>query len=243
MISILTYNIHGLPWSFDHTLPIARWSGQCGADLLCFQEVFTTPRKITLQHILEEHGYHVFFPIDIINDMLPSGLCIALKTTSLWSHRSTRFTPFFNYTYGDIFANKGFFKITLQHITGICIHVINTHMQSDVDISYFRGSSQTNTVRRKQLQEIITEYTPSKDAFLIVGDLNQDGSIHPSVNNLCCKHGDALSTFPSTGENLDHMAWIVGTGVTPLLQSIQIRTDISFSDHSPVLCRFKLQRA
>ena len=240
MLSILSYNIHGLPWSSDNTRPIAIWSGSCGADLICFQEVFTEARKATLQTILDESGYQCFFPMDTINSILSSGLCIALRTSSLWSHQSTRFTPFFNYTYADIFANKGFFKITLQHATGIQINIINTHMQSDIELSYLKGSSQTNKIRKQQLHEIVSEYISSKDITLIVGDLNQEGMIHPSVKNICCNHGDALSTFPPTGENLDHMAWIIGTGISPRLHSIHIGDEVPWSDHSPLLCTFKL---
>jgi hypothetical protein len=202
--------------------------------------VFTEARKRTLQTNLETSGYRCFFPVDDIQSILPSGLCIALRTSSLWSHQSTRFTPFFNYIYADIFANKGFFKITLQHVTGMQINIINTHMQSDIELSYLKGSSKTSNIRKQQLHQIVQEYGQSKVPTFIVGDLNQEGMIHPSVKNICCNHGDAISTFPPTGENLDHMAWIVGTGISPRLHSIHIGDEVSWSDHSPLLCTFKL---
>jgi exonuclease III len=235
MISILTYNIHGLPWSVDNTLPIARWSGVCGAELLCFQEVFTESRKTTLKRILEEHNYTVYFPNDIIGSVVPSGLCIALQNKSLWKKVSTRFTPFFNYSYWDTFANKGFFAIYLQHKNGRHLRILNTHMQSDWELPYYSGIYYTNRLRRQQLEEMVNEYESSKTLTLIVGDLNQEGIIHPRVKNICCKEGDAITTFPSTGHNVDHIACISGTGLTPVLKTIRIGNEVPWSDHSPLV--------
>jgi len=234
MISILSYNIHGLPWSPDNTLPIARWSGHCGADLLCFQEVFTESRQTTLQRILEEYNYTVYFPNDQIGSVVPSGLCIALQTSSLWKPISTRFTPFLHYSYWDSFANKGCFSIYLQHKNGTALRILNTHMQSDWELPYYSGTYYTNQIRRLQLGQMVKEYESSNTLTLIVGDLNQEGMIHPQVKNICCKEGDAITTFPSTGHNVDHIALLIGTGKEPLLQSIQIGNQIPWSDHSPV---------
>lgn len=234
MISILTYNIHGLPWSVDNTLPIARWSGVCGAELLCFQEVFTEYRQNTLKRILEEHDYTVYFPNDAIGSVVPSGLCIALQNSSLWKKVSIRFTPFFNYSYWDTFANKGFFSIYLQHKDGLQIRILNTHMHSDLELPYYSGTYYTNQLRRKQLEEMVNEYGNSRTLTLIIGDLNQEGMIHSRVKNICCKEGDAITTFPSTGHNVDHVALLTGTGTKPILRSIKIGNHILWSDHSPV---------
>lgn len=235
MISILTYNIHGLPWSIDNTLPIARWSGVCGAELLCFQEVFTEYRQNTLKRILEEHDYTVYFPNDIIGSVVPSGLCIALQNRSLWKMRTLRFTPFFNYSYWDSFANKGFFSICLQHKDGLQIRILNTHMQSDWELPYYSGTYYTNRVRTLQSEDMVKEYGTSKTLTLIVGDLNQEGMMHPRVKNICCKEGDAITTFPSTGHNVDHVAYIIGTGPIPVLKNIHIGNEVSWSDHSPLV--------
>jgi len=235
MISILTYNIHGLPWSVDNTLPIARWSGGEGTNLLCFQEVFTESRQTTLKRILEEHDYTVYFPNDAIESVVPSGLCIALQNKSLWKMITLRFTPFFNYSYWDTFANKGFFSICLQHKDGLQIRILNTHMQSDWELPYYSGTYYTNRIRTLQLEEMVKEYGTSKTLTLIVGDLNQAGLMHPRVKNICCKEGDAITTFPSTGHNVDHVACIIGTGLTPVLKNIHIGNEVSWSDHSPLV--------
>jgi len=240
MISILTYNIHGLPWSVDNTLPIARWSGVCGADLLCFQEVFTESRQNTLKRILEEYDYTVYFPNDAIGSVVPSGLCIALQTHSLWKKVSTRFTPFFQYNYWDTFANKGYFAIYLQHKNGKHLQILNTHMHSDLELPYYSGTYYTNQLRTKQLEEMVKTYGTSTTLTLIVGDLNQEGMIHPKVHNICCKEGDAITTFPSTGHNVDHISVLIGTESIPILKNIHIGNEVPWSDHSPLLCKINL---
>jgi exonuclease III len=240
MISILSYNIHGLPWSIDNTLPIARWSGVCGAELLCFQEVFTEYRQNTLKRILEEHDYTVYFPNDDIGSVVPSGLCIALQNSSLWKKVSIRFTPFFNYSYWDTFANKGFFAIYLQHKNGRQLQILNTHMHSDLELPYYSGTYYTNRLRTKQLEEMVKEYGTSRTLTLIVGDLNQEGMIHPRVKNICCKEGDAITTFPSTGHNVDHISVLIGTGFIPILKNIHIGNEVPWSDHSPLVCKINV---
>jgi len=237
MISILTYNINGLPWTPDNTSPIANWCGTCTADILCFQEVFTTHRQQTLRQLLESYGYHVYFPLDKIGSVVPSGLCTAIRTASAWSVVSTRFTPFLHYQFWDSFANKGFFSICLRHTTGKIIRILNTHMQSNWELPYLAGTIYTDPIRTEQLEEMVKEYGTSPPLTLIVGDLNQEGLIHPRVTNLCCGRHSPVITFPSTRTNVDHVAWLTGTGVCPRLQSIHIGSDVHWSDHSPVLCR------
>jgi exonuclease III len=238
MVSILTYNINGLPWAPEHTDPIGQWSGTCGAELLCFQEVFTTVRKTTLQTILESYGYTVYYPHDAIGEsVVASGLAIALHKDSLWKVQTTRFTPFFQYNYWDCFANKGYYAICLMHTTGTTIRVLNTHMQSNWEIPYISGTFYTNHIRTKQLEEIVKEYGTSDILTLIVGDLNQEGIIHPRVQNLCCKPENRIITFPSTNTNVDHVSWLVGTGTLPVLKNIRSANEVSWSDHSPLLCK------
>jgi len=240
MLSILSYNIHGLPWSRDNTRPIATWSATCGADCLFFQEVFSETRKIVLQTILESNGYTVLFPNDTAGILILSGLCIAIRKQSNWTIRSSRFTPFLHYIGWDLFANKGFFRITLQHSSGYICQLINTHMQSDLEIPFYKEKIYTCRTRFYQLDQIVKEYGNSNIPTFIVGDLNQEGIIHPSVKNICCSLNDIITTFPPANENIDHVAWIVGTGIPPLLHRIHIGDEIPWSDHSPLLCTFKL---
>ena len=238
MLSILTYNIHGLPWEPDHTGPIASWSGSCGADVLCFQEVFTETRRSTLQRILEDHGYSVYIPNDIIRTFLSSGLCIAVKSSSSWKIQSMQFIPFFEYAFWDSIANKGFFSVVLQHVNGKKIQIVNTHLQSDSELSLLYNITRiyyTNHVRTKQLEEIVKTYGTSELPTVIIGDLNQEGLIHPRIQNICCTHRDSIVTFPSTGENLDHAAWITGTGLLPHLQRCHVHNKVTHSDHSPIV--------
>jgi endonuclease/exonuclease/phosphatase family metal-dependent hydrolase len=149
-----------------------------------------------------------------------------------------RFIPFFEYAFWDTIANKGFFSIILQHVNGKKIQIVNTHLQSDSELSLLYNITRiyyTNHVRIKQLEEIVKTYGTSELPTVIVGDLNQEGLIHPRIQNICCNHTDSIITFPSTGENLDHAAWITGTGSIPHLQSCHIRHEVKHSDHSPMI--------
>jgi len=239
MITILSYNIHGPPWAPDHTAPIAHWSGSCKADLLCFQEVFTTARQITLKNILESYGYTVYYPYDMIDSVVYSGLCIALHNTSSWKMFSTRFTPFLEYNYWDSFANKGYYAICLRHTTGKIVRILNTHMQSNWELPYLSGTSYTDHIRTKQLEEMVKTYGTSTLLTLIVGDLNQEGLIHPRVHNLCCKPEEGVITFPSTKHNVDHVSFLMGTGGIPILKNRHVESTLMWSDHSPLICKIE----
>jgi endonuclease/exonuclease/phosphatase family metal-dependent hydrolase len=149
-----------------------------------------------------------------------------------------QFIPFFEYAFWDSIANKGFFSVVLQHVNGKKIQIVNTHLQSDSELSLLYNITRiyyTNHVRTRQLEEIVKMYGTSELPTVIIGDLNQVGLIHPRIQNICCTHRDSIVTFPSTGENLDHAAWITGTGLLPHLQRCHVHNKVTHSDHSPIV--------
>jgi endonuclease/exonuclease/phosphatase family metal-dependent hydrolase len=77
---------------------------------------------------------------------------------------------------------------------------------------------------------------------LVVGDLNMHEDPHTKLRIL---HDSKKVTFPSTGENLDHVGWLPLEWVRdaacltcatlgPRCVSCRVHTDIWWSDHHPV---------
>ena len=97
-------------------------------------------------------------------------------------------------------------------------------------------------------------FSHTKDPVLIVGDMNCEQSPHSHLRFLQVPDSGPLQkkhTFPSTGEDLDHIAWIplqwAEPGchycdinkLGPVMTSCNVENK-PWSDHSPVLARIRI---
>jgi endonuclease/exonuclease/phosphatase family metal-dependent hydrolase len=179
--------------------------------------------------------------------LVTSGLLTAWLT-SRFDTVSECFYPYLSYHNVEIFANKGFYAVTMrERISKRAVVIANTHMQSDTEIKWIVGTRVTATVRRAQHQQILDRLTGT-DPVLIVGDMNAERSPHSHVRymNLIDDSRMKKATFYETGEDLDHVAWLpiqwarpncpfcdfVRRG--PQLRSCQVY-QVPWSDHAPVL--------
>jgi endonuclease/exonuclease/phosphatase family metal-dependent hydrolase len=230
-------------------LEIAQWitSQTPLPTIVCFQEVFLNAAKETLRRVLERAGYQVLFPHDQGVSWLSSGLVIAIRQFHVYS---SVFCPYLTCHNVEWFANKGFFLVRLlDPISGRRLCLINTHTQSD-DGARFFGKDFLAAIRHQQAQQLLDYVGKEQDPVLVVGDLNQESSLHPYLRSL---HPPSVlpikkTTFFSTGEDLDHVAWLPlqwapeGTGFCqihvkgPQLHHCKVH-DISYSDHAPVELR------
>jgi endonuclease/exonuclease/phosphatase family metal-dependent hydrolase len=248
---IVTYNIHGLPWPWipNKYLELSQWLTSLAPlpQILCLQEVFTAGGKQTLKQVLERVGYHVLFPMDEGVTLLTSGLVVAVRHFEVLS---SFFCPYLVNHNFEIFANKGFFRIRLRDpTTGRRFSLVNTHTQSDDGAKLF-GKAFLAGIRYKQAEQLLDLMSTEEDPVLVVGDLNQESSLHPYLRSL---HPPSVlpikkTTFFSTGEDLDHVAWLPlqwapdGVGFChihtkgPQLLHCKVH-DVSYSDHAPVEMR------
>jgi endonuclease/exonuclease/phosphatase family metal-dependent hydrolase len=248
-ISIITYNIHGLPWIRCPVVAIATWIVERSPDIVCIQEIFQDADRDTMKRCLEAGGYTVQIPMDFIPACLSSGLLTAVRSQRFTLHNSI-FQPFFHNFLEDTFANKGFHILTLydpRH--NRYFRILNTHLQSNVELSCIIGTKIVCAVRNNQAAQIL-DYV-GRDAgapSLLVGDLNTHKDPHRYLRIL---HPLAKITFPATGENLDHVAWMplewAGTcGYCaihgPLSVGCVVHSDIEWSDHLPVEYTIHLPR-
>jgi endonuclease/exonuclease/phosphatase family metal-dependent hydrolase len=246
MIHLLTYNIRGLPWVKCPVQQIGHWLGENRFPILCLQEVFTNAARLEFEKILPQYGYRVLRPRDEETCPINSGLLVAFHESD-YEILSTCFQSYRNYRFVDCAANKGFFRIrVLNRRTGQHIHIVNTHMQSDTEVSWVFGRRATERVRRKQAEEILDFFKDTVEPVLVIGDLNQETILHPYLRSLHPPSSLPLkkSTFFKTGEDLDHAAFLPLQWVSkdcgfcgpigPKLQEIRVHTDIVWSDHAPV---------
>ena len=111
---------------------------------------------------------------------------------------------------------------------------MNTHTQSDTEVSWFFGRAVTARIRAKQAEQIYNYFRDTKNQVLIVGDLNCETEpfhglrfLHPPGSIPLKK-----STFYSTGEDLDHLACLTDRA-EPRVLRCRIY-DRPWSDHAPV---------
>ena len=259
-VSVLTYNIRGLPWINDQSVAICDWILSKRPPIVCLQEVFRPSVRLYIQRRLEAAGYVVCIPKDDNVTLLNSGLLTACLLSEFLV-LTAGFYPYLAYHNLEIFANKGFQTLTLRsRISGRTFIIANTHMQSDTEVTWFLGREGTYAVRKAQHQQIVDTLMTAKDPAFLIGDLNIEHSPHSSVRYMTLPDESRLqkSTFYPTGENLDHCAWFPlqwaaalasGPGCSfcdfnrrgPRMTRCEIY-QLPFSDHAPVCFTFKIPK-
>ena len=244
-VRIVSYNTHGLPWANQKPQEISDWCLRQDADVLCFQEVFTDKARAIYRDKIESAGYTAVEPRDDGVTFFRSGLLTFVRKATL--HVVTeRFEPFLIHDAVETCVNKGFQHLVVQHrLSSRHFTLMNTHTQSTTIATVFTSREGIQHILRTQLEQIVRTVRSDIPAFL-TGDLNCEASPHPDVRFFYPSAPLRKSTFPSTGEDLDHIAWIpvqwvqdgrpwcsidttgpqiVGYTVTPL----------PYSDHYPIL--------
>lgn len=238
LCDVLTYNIHGLPWSKPMNQEICDFLERIKPSILCLQEAFVPSVRLFYKHALERMGYRVFLPRDEEVCWLNSGLLIAVWDAE-WHVESSCFCPYLDVHNVEWFSNKGFFLLRLRNkITHAYLELINTHTQSDTEVSWIFGRKTTDAIRKKQATQLVNfvRRRNSGTTTLVIGDLNCEASPH---KDLCFLHPPTSvyplkkATFYSTGEDLDHVAYVEGSQPAPHITRCRIY-DVPYSDHAPV---------
>ncbi len=266
LLHAITYNIHGLPWSSAKLDQILYWVLEMRVPVVCFQEAFTAHGRQTIRERLERHGYSVLLPRDEGVSLFPSGLVTAILNTH-YDILETSFQPFLSYHNVEIFANKGFQRITLRdRRTQRRLHILNTHTQSDEEVLWWTPYSYRKSIRHQQAAQMLEYCADYVDPVLVMGDFNQESSLHPHLRTLHPPSALPIrkATFFSTGEDLDHVAWMPlqwsatrggssgsssanasASGCTfcgkygPALELCKVH-QVSWSDHAPVELKVRL---
>lgn len=233
-INILTYNVHGLPWARDHIESICNFLLEKMPSVICLQEVFLDRSRAFYKDFLEYLGYIVLLPRDDNVTLLPSGLLTAFKKTD-FVMLSECFCCFQDVHNVEWFANKGFHVVRVVHRTSRrVLSIVNTHTQSDTEVSWIFGRRVIAEIRKKQAMQMYRFLSVLKEPVLITGDLNCETEPYEGLRFLHPPGCRPLKkrTFYSTGEDLDHIAALTDR---PLPQVIACRIyDRPWSDHAPV---------
>ena len=241
-IKIFSYNVYGLPFMPDSwAYPLATWFDGSDYDFICLQEVFTQGRVDVLTKSLIKNGYTVIKPNDFKDrkNLLSSGLLTGIKNSS-WKIVSDTFITYNESVGAELLANKGFHCIELENkITGLPLLIINTHMQSDNPTTYFGGCMDTKPIRKSQAQQIydfLSSWKPMQ--HVLIGDLNCEIEAHEEIKHLTgANAGISKHTFPSTGEDLDHVAILPkfwSKFVAPIVKNVMVLVKLKWSDHWPI---------
>jgi len=250
-LRIVSYNTHGLPWSNQKPREISNWCIQQDPDVICLQEVFLQQMRDLYSSIFTKAGYIPIIPRDDSIALFRSGLLCLIKASRLYvvSHR---FEPFLSYDLVETAVNKGFQRIVLQdRRTKQRCTIMNTHMQSTTILTICESKAGIQRILRNQFDQMVNafpapcEYSVKTPTF-VVGDFNCEASPHCDVRFFYPAAPLRKSTFPETGEDLDHIAWMplqwTHPGVPwctmdrtgPKILSYTV-TPLPYSDHYPIL--------
>lgn len=234
MLSVLTYNVNGLPWCKDYVEDIALFISTVPADIVCLQEVFTERARNFYKMFLDAIGYTVLLPNDSDVTLLPSGLVTAFKS-SKFTLVDKIFCPYLENHNFEWFAMKGFHVLHLQRISdNHRFYLTNTHTQSDT-LNRIFGRQGVRGVRQRQVDQLVQHFRRLKGTVVIVGDLNcevapADGLrfLHPPGIGPLKKR-----TFFHTGEDLDHCACLLDRPIASI-GAVRVFSE-KWSDHAAVL--------
>lgn len=259
---ILTYNTHGLPWSKDQSYSICTWIKSIKPSIVCLQEVFLESVRTYYKDQLTRAGYTVVVPRDTGVTFLSSGLLTAFLDSD-YRLVSDFFGTYAQFHNVEWFVNKGFHALCIACAkTSRRLTIINTHTQSDSEVGWFFRNT-VHGIRKQQFHQIVEYAQGRKEPVLVAGDLNCEVSPHPHLRFLHPVSDNLIrkATFYSTGEDLDHIAWIplqwarakdgtgTGTGAAcgfcdierngPVMESCTILQK-PWSDHAPVLASVRI---
>lgn len=232
-LNVLTYNIHGMPWANTDMRKLFTWVFQeSDADIICFQELWSLKQRKYLQDYVSIYGRKVCFPRDTcwLGSVLKgldcgSGLAIVYKP-EIEILEYPHFEQFEEASGVDKLITKGFYSIKIKY-QGKQFVIINTHFQSDfTELPCCRIN-----YKFSRMHQEFSIYSYCKNLHLpvlICGDLNQE-FCHFFKMLESRRH----TTFPETGEHLDHICVLKHENAFQL-QSSKYFDTILYSDHIPV---------
>jgi exonuclease III len=242
-VKIFSYNVHGLPYIAESwTQPLAEWFSGTDYDFICLQEVFTEGRLRFLTEALNTNGYLVLKPNDAAK-MLSSGLLTAIRRDR-WTLQSDTFYSYDTSIGIEKFANKGFHCLhVINRATGNEMQFLNTHLQADNSFNYITSLFKDfNKIRERQCQQMIDVIKGSAMQCIIIGDINSEISPHKDIIYLTGSiNGLKKHTFTSSGEDIDHVAYVGGRA--PRVTEITILHSLLCSDHQALHVRLLLERS
>lgn len=229
-LNILTYNLNGVPWQRVPLHAIAEWIFKVSkAHVICLQEVFSRKHRAYLVKRAEDEGWKALYPHDI--SCLPylecsSGL-LTLVHPSLKIMSRPVYEPYKVNHGADRFVSKGYFKVHLSN--GLhTFQLFNTHMQSDItNYSCYRLNYDcARSEQEKQLFLAVSE----EEFPLVIGDVNMSEFEWFDMVDV-----EYHSTFPQTGEHLDHLLAVPGQIRKIEYAKTTYHDNVPWSDHIPVV--------
>lgn len=237
-LTILTYNVFGMPWGLQSIQSILVWAlYKTDAEILCFQELFSESQKETIESYCNQQDseWTCWFP-QVESTCLSrlfssfssiSGLCILVKKTVQVTQQPV-FEPFCCVASLDAYVRKGFFHLQCVK-EGIQFHVVTTHFQSD--FTECKCRIQYEAIRRNQEKELY-RYCKQFSNVVVTGDFNMNCFRYFQPVNF-----NLQPTFPETGESLDHCLQLPNCKIRCV--STKYFDAVNFSDHIPVLFRLR----
>lgn len=248
-LTVLTYNVHGLPPGVTNDDTPARLKEigprLAGYDVVGLQESFDNKNHEALLAGAKHPHVHRFDAIKQEAGALPraygSGLTI-LSKHAMTATNAAHYSTCFGYAdhASDCLASKGW-QMSRLNVMGHVIDVYNTHFEAG-------GGDEDNKARDKQVDELLAAIATHSEghAVLFVGDMNlraSDPPDKPLLAKIEAALGDACkATKCAQTDRIDRIFWRSGDNVKLSVtkwsdESGAFKDDkgVDLSDHPPIL--------
>jgi hypothetical protein len=168
-MDLISYNVNGFPWN---TVPIKQIVARIveNGNIVALQEVwmnhgvwsaaFAAYGWVFLRPAREQH----------VASLFGSGLAFAWCPKA-WRAQEARFYPFLAHSGLDIFLARGWFQAEFVASTGRTVRIVNTRLQTDLDILKPLTQRFSDVARSQQARQLVgaLDRQPRRQT-LIVGD-------------------------------------------------------------------------
>lgn len=228
-LRLISYNMNGIPGKIIPIKETVQWLVKTG-NLVALQEIwfghaawaaaFAAHGWVFLRPAREQHFAALF----------GSGLAFAWPA-GRWQLQEARQYPFLSYFGLDIALIRSWFQIEMvDPESKQSFRIVNTHMQSDLDMFESFTAQYSEPVRIKQARQIVASLARQMPKpTLIIGDINTETCPFSPYQYL---HTDSTATYPRTDRILDHCASLATDGWTLLEHRV---FEQPWSDHYPAL--------
>lgn len=256
-LSVLSWNVHGLPFRGDTPGRMARVATRITTeqpDIVLLQEVWLNRyRRLLRRHL--ESAYELVYAPRRFSRRPHGGLLVLLRRGSGWRFASERSfvrfvakAPWYRLREADGVSGKGI--LNLQLLNGErSLLLTTTHLQAQYGARVYRHE------RRAQLEQLIQAIGPhGTQAHLIAGDFNTTADEQLYGSHLALLGDDLTSSarsasacgthFDEHGVRSKWIDYLFGRNLPPDVDLVRIENeapDVPYSDHDGLLVRWTFE--
>lgn len=191
-MDLIAYSVNGLPWT---TVPIKQIVARIveAGNIVALQEVWANHGAWSAA--FAAHGWVFLRPAreQHIASLFGSGLAFAWCPTA-WRAQEARFYPFLAHSGLDILLARGWFQAEFVTPAGRTVRIVNTHLQTDLDLLKPLTHRFSDVARGQQARQLVGALgRQPRRPTLIVGDTGTEQEMFGPYQYLRVRRPSAIS--------------------------------------------------